>query len=905
MTVRHRLVPIFLAAAGLAALTAGRVSAQRSEFPVFSTSDVLTFRAIGPARQCGRILHIAVPNGRPYTFYLAPSSGGLWKTENNGTTFTSILPRQSNVPIGHIAIAPSNPDIIWVGTGDPASGRIPLRGFGVMKSTDGGKNWADMGLEATRHIGRIAIDPRNPDVVYVAAVGYHFTFNPERGLYKTTDGGKTWKKAFFVSDKVGVADVQLNPANPDIVFLATYDKRRVPWNFDEGGPEGAVYRSSDAGRTWRRLGGGLPSGKIARIGLAIHPRKPSIVYATVDNQNPVPAAKDAPAKPAAGGSGALRERAIGGEVYRSEDGGSTWRKMNSLQDPVGGGKWYGQIYVDPNDDRIIYVPSTSLNRSLDGGKTWGKAGRENIAARVHVDYHALWIDPANSNHLLLGHDGGLAASYDFGKTWDAFDTLPLAQFYAVGVDMERPYNIYGGLQDNGSIKVRSNGPGGRVTGEDFTSVGGGDGQFNVVDPTDSRWLFNASQNGAFQRLDQRTGVGRSIRPVRGKDKPPFRFNWTAPIVLSPHNSRILYVGAQVVLRSLDRGDSWQEISPDLTTFDPVKHKGNIEYGTITSISESPLTPGLLWVGTDDGRVQWTKNGGATWTDVTGNVAAAGGPEKHYVTRVAASSFKEGTAFAVKAGFPYDDYRPYAFRTDDYGATWSPITGDLPEGTVYVLVEDRKNPNLLFVGTERSVCFTLDGGRAWKPLADGIPDRALVHDLLIHPRDNDLVAASHGRGLFVMDIGPLQEMTESVISQDAALFSIEPKVQWTLRRSGLGDVEGDRIFNAPNESAGVCITYYLRSGSEAKARITITTPYGEEVARLEGPSGAGLNRVIWDMRLAAPGQPAGPAPGAPQGRSFGARFVPPGDYVVTLEAGGGTISKRAAILPPPGPDEPLR
>ncbi len=880
-------------------------TAWRSGAQDWAGSDIMksfSFRAIGPARQNGRILHVVVNEKDPYTFYIAPSTGGLWKTVNNGTTFTSVLPNQSMVPIGHAAMAPSDPNILWVGTGDAASGRIPLRGFGVWKSTDAGGTWNHMGLMETRHIGRIAVHPKDPNTVYVAAVGYHFSFNPERGLYKTTDGGATWKNVLFISDKVGVVDVVIDPKDPGTVFAATYDKQRIPWNFDEGGPETAIYRSKDGGKTWKRLAGGLPAGKLARAGLAIFARDPNIIYTVIDNQNPRPAqAAGAPQQPAGGRQGSARPRPIGGEVYRSDDGGETWKKMNSDSDSIGGGKWYGWIYIDPNNDKIIYVPNVSFYRSLDAGKTWGKTGPENIASSFHVDYHAFWIDPRNSNHLILGSDGGLAVSYDFGKTWDVFDHLPLAQYYGIGVDMEEPYNIYGGLQDNGSVKIPSNGRSGAITRDDWRSVGGGDGQMNIVDPEDSRWLYNESQNGALQRIDQKSGTSKSIRPTRTTDKPALRFNWTAPIALSPRNSRIVYFGAQVVFRSLDRGDSWQEISPDLTTNDPEKLKGNIEFCTLTTIAESPVTPGVIWAGADDGKVQVTRNGGAAWNDVTARLAASGGPADYYVTRIFPSYFKEGTAYVTKAGWHRDVYKPYVFKTEDFGDTWTSISGDLPERTIYVVVEDRKNPGLLFVGTEMSVYATLDGGKSWAPFGSNLPPNALAVDLLIHPRENDLVVGTHGRGLFVADISPLQEMKDKFGQEDVYLFDVKSKIQWPSRRGGMSGNQGERLFTAPNEPEGLVINYFLKKPAEGKVLVHIADPYGEELAVLEGKSGAGLNSLVWDMRRAQR-QPA-----SPQGRGGSAggrgmsRPVPPGEYVVTLEIGNRKWTRRTAIRNVPGLD----
>jgi photosystem II stability/assembly factor-like uncharacterized protein len=902
MIIQMKLTRILGIVILLAMTLTASTASEPQDVAVADIMKSFSFRAVGPARQNGRILHVIVNEKDPYTFYLAPSTGGLWKTVNNGTTLTSVLPNQSMVPIGHAAMAPSDPNVLWVGTGDAASGRIPLRGFGVWKSTDAGNTWTHMGLTETRHIGCITIHPKDPNTVYVAAVGYHFSFNAERGLYKTRDGGKTWEQVLFISDKVGVVDVVIDPQNPNTVFAATYDKQRIPWNFDEGGPETAIYRSKDAGKTWKRLAGGLPSGKLARVGLAVYPKNPRIVYAVIDNQNTRPAAAGEVAAPS-GRQGATRGRPIGGEVYRSEDGGDTWVKMNSEKESIGGGKWYGWIYIDPNDDKVIYVPNVSFYRSTDGGKTWGKSGPENIARSFHVDYHAFWIDQRNSNHLILGSDGGLAVSYDSGKTWDVFDHLPLAQYYAIGVDMEEPYNIYGGLQDNGSVKIPSNGSSGEITRDDWRSVGGGDGMVNVVDPEDSRWLYNESQNGTIQRVDQKTGTSRSIRPTRPKEKPALRFNWTAPIALSPHNSRILYMGAQVVFRSLNRGDSWQEISPDLTTNDPEKLKGNIEFCTLTSIAESPITPGIIWAGTDDGKVQVTQNAGTTWTDTTASLDAAGAPPDYFVTRVFPSYHKEGTAYVTKAGWHRDVYKPYVFKTEDFGKSWTSVTGNLPEGTVYVVAEDRKNPSLLFVGTEMGVYATLDGGKDWAPFGSNLPPNALVDDLLIHPRDNDLVVATHGRGLFIADITPLQEMKDKFGQEDVYLFDIESKIQWTVRRSGTTGNQGERQFTVPNEPNGLVINYFLKKPASGKVTVRITDPYGEEMAVLEGKMAAGLNSLVWDMRRTqgqapqAQGQGRG---GGPMGRSM-ARFVAPGDYVVVLEIADKKWSKRATIRRVPGLD----
>jgi photosystem II stability/assembly factor-like uncharacterized protein len=853
------------------------------------------YRALGPARQGARILDIEVPAGQPYTFYVATASSGLWKTKNNGTTFQPIFDNQATIAIGDIAVAPSNPDIIWVGTGTPASGRLTLRGDGVYKSTDAGKIWKYMGLRKTSHIGRIAIHPRDPDIVYVAALGFYFSFNKERGLYKTTDGGASWDNVLYISEKVGVVDVAIDPENPRTVYAATYDKWRLPWHFEESGPESGIYKSTDAGQTWQRLEAELPGGKLGRIGIAVYPQNTNILYAMIENANKRPPTEKEAKQDRARGE-EPQERRIGGEVYRSDDGGASWEKMNSLRDNLGGGKWYGEIRIDPNDDQVVYAMSTRLQRSTDGGKTWGKKGIENIAGGVHVDHHVVWIDPANSKHIILGNDGGLAITYDWGKTWDVYENIPMAQYYSIGLDMEEPYNIYGGTQDTGSLKIPSNSVYGEITREDWVSVGGGDGMYNVPDPNNSRWLYNEYQLGTIQRFDQKMGIGQSIRPKREEDDPSLRFNWTAPIHISPHNSQIIYFGANRLLRSLNRGDDWQEVSPDLTTNDPEKLKGNIEHCTLVSISESPVTPGIFWAGTDDGKVQVTKNGGGAWADRTQNLVEAGAPEDYYVSRVFASNFDEAKAYVVKTGFQRDDFRPFIYKTTDFGETWISVSGNLPDGVVHVIVEDRKNPKLLFVGKEFGVWVTIDGGNNWVPMKNNMPTQD-IHDLLIHPRENDLVVGTYGRGIYVTDISPLQELSEDVLAQDVYLFEIEPKIQWIYKQRG--HIFGHRQFTVPNEPYGIVINYYLREKTENPVRITVTDPYGKEMTTLRGKSSVGLNRVVWNMRRKLTQEEIEKMKSSGQYRRRSGELVKPGEYVVILKAGGRTLQRIATVREMPG------
>ncbi len=848
------------------------------------------YRVLGPAVQGARILDIEVPEGEPYTFYVAYATSGLWRTENNGTTFQSLFDEGGTPAIGDFAIAPSDPEILWIGTGTAASGRLTIKGDGIYKSTDKGETWNHMGLEKTRHIGRIAIHPQIPDIVYVAALGYHFSFNKERGLFKTTDGGATWENVLFISEKIGVVDVAIDPKNPDTVYAASYDKWRLPWHFEESGPETGIYKSTDAGKTWKKLTQGLPAGKLGRIGLAIYPKNPNILYAHIENGNlrlpteeETKRAKERGTEP--------QEQRVGGEVYRSEDGGETWKKMNADKDDLGGGKWYGEIRVDPNDDKVVYAMSTRLQRSTDGGKTWGDEGPENIADRVHVDHHVVWIDPANSDHIILGNDGGLAQSYDFGKTWDVYENIPGAQYYAIGVDMEEPYNIYGGTQDTGSFKLPSNSIYGVITRNDWASVGGGDGMYNQVDPDDSRWLYNDFQLGAIQRFDQKLGVGTSIRPSRGENAPRYRFNWTAPIHISPHNSRIIYLGAEVLLRSLNRGEDWQEVSPDLTTNDPKKLDGNIEFCNITTISESPVTPGIIWVGTDDGKVQITKNSGGIWTDRTVNLAEAGAPADFYVSRVFASHHDEGTAYVVKTGFQRDDFRPFIHKTTDFGKTWISIAGNMPEGVIHVIAEDKKNPELLFVGKEFGVWVTIEGGNNWVRMKNNMPAQD-IFDLLIHPRENDLVVGTYGRGIYVTDISPLQEMTKDVLAKDVHLFEIEPKIQWVYKQRE--DPFGHRHFSAQNEEYGIVINYFLREKNEDNIQVTIEDSMGKELATLKGGSAPGFNRVTWDMRRQLTKEEMDRMGESPRMRRRQGELVAPGEYVVILQVGTKTLQRVAKI-----------
>jgi len=672
---------------------------------------------------------------------------------------------------------------------------------------------------------------------------------------------------------------------------------RRPWLFNRAGPDSGIYKTINAGKTWAKLGGGLPGGRLGRIGLDIYLRNPETLFAIIDNANTrPPTAKEA--EQDRGRGLPPQDREVGGEVYRTDNGGAAWTKTNAAETSVLS-KGGGQLRVDPNDDRKLFVTGVALSNSTDGGRTWNDLGWPPVRlfSKMFGDVRTLWIDPQNSDRIILGSDGGVFISYDGGRTCDHFYNLPLCEFYAIGLDMEDPYNIYGGLQDHEMWKVPSNAASGDVRHFDGVALGGGDGMYTQVDPTDSRWLYTTMQNGGHFRVDQKLGYRVSILPQREKGLPPYRFVWCTPLHLSPHNSRILYTGGQGLLRSLDRGDHWQEISPDLTTNDTAKmvgsNQGGIPWFAITTISESPVTPGVIWVGTSDGKVQVTKNNGAAWTDLTKGVAGAGGPEEYYVSRVFASPSKEGTAYATKSGFRQDDFRPFVFKTEDFGATWTSISANLPARSVNVIFEDKKNPNLLFLGNDGGVFASIDGGKTWARMNNNMPN-VPVHDLLVHPRENDLVVGTYGRGLYVTDVTPLQEINDRVLAEDVYLFEIEPKAQRITWDFGAEDyLFGDRHLKTPNEPNGLVVHYYLKNTLAEKPIVTVTDPFGNELAKLEGSAEAGLNRIIWDMRVPAPkGSEAGARMQRP--RDPLASWVPPGPYLVRLEAGGKKLSQKARI-----------
>lgn len=877
---------LYLAAVGCLIL-AGPPSAHAQERFTADLLDVFQYRNVGPFRAGSWISAIAVPETPPrahlYTFYIGSRTGGLWKTVNNGTTFEPIFDDQDALSIGAVALAPSDPDIVWVGTGEAYNARSSYSGDGVYKSTDAGETWTNMGLRDSHHISRIVIHPEDPEVVYVASMGHLYSANEQRGVFRTEDGGRSWDKVLYIDERIGVIDLVMNRDDPDVLYAATYEKQRLPWHFEVGGPASGIYRTRDGGASWTRLAGGLPTGEIGRIGIDIYRRDPDILYAIVENANTRPPTREEAAEDRERGR-EPQERVIGGEVYRTDDGGATWTKMNPPDVNVGGKAPYSfnWIRIDPNDDQNIFVTTVGIANSTDGGRTWHDLDwpPERLFPNMFGDVRSLWIDPRDSDRIIAGTDGGVNISYDGGKTSDYYDNLPLGEVYAVGVDMEGPYNIYAGLQDHESWKGPSNGWSGDVSLEDWVTVGTGDGMYNVVDPRDSRWLYNTSQFGDHYRVDQELWVRTEIEPTRAEGEPPLRYTWTTPVHISPHDGQTIYTGAQVLLRSPDRGETWHEISPDLTTNDPEKiaGEGHIQYCTITTISESAVTAGVIWVGTDDGKVQVTRNHGETWRDVTPNLVAAGAPESYWVSRVVASNLREGTAYVAKSGYRRDDFRPFLYKTTDFGATWTVVSGNLPDAPINVIVEDRENPDLLFVGTDRGVHVSIDAGRRWVALQNNMP-AVVVRDLVVHAREDDLVAGTYGRGIFITDISPLQELTAEVLARDVHLFDIEP--QGRRIESGWGNYSlyGDRHVVTPNEPNGLTIYYYLKDPAPERVRITVTDRAGTPVRTLEGESGAGINRVLWDLRDAEE------------------EWVAPGEYTVTLVSGPHTRTRTAPVQEP--------
>jgi len=791
------------------------------------------YRELGPTRQGGRVVSFAVSQQDPFVYFVGAGPGGLWKTVNNGNTFESIFDNEETSGIGHVAIAPSDQNIVWVGTGESNLRNSTQYGNGVYKSTDGGKTWSNKGLQKTHHIGKVIIHPENPNVVYIAAQGQYYTDNKERGVYKTTNSGNSWKKVLSIKHgkiHVGVTDLVMDPRDSNVLYATSYQRIRRPWGFSGAGPKSGIYKTVDGGKNWKKLSGGLPSGLLGKIGLAIFPRNPDILYAIIEDANSPEMSYEERWIEIQNGKPSSKPT-VGNIVYRTDDAGLSWRQAS--EGNVGGRpNYYGQIIVDPNDDKVIYVLSEKVDISHDSGKTWKRA------FEYGGDNHVLWINPKDSRHMLLGYDYGFARSYDSGKNWIHFDNISMAQLYAISIDMDFPYNVYGGMQDFGTWKGPSTKKGRfPIRFEDWEHVRGGDGFYSQVDPTNNRWLYCESQFGELARNDQKTGERKPIRYRGNKD---LRFNWSAPILISPHNPKLIYHGANVLLKSSNMGERWEEISPDLTKNDSSKNGGreSRRYCTITTISESHIQSGVIWVGTDDGNIQLTVDGGKNWKLLNGKIP--NNPE-YWVSRIIASHHDAGTAYITFTGRHRTDFKPYIFKTSNYGENWKSIAANLPDEPINVIREDHKNPKLLFVGTDRTIHASIDGGLRWHEMKNNLPTIP-VHDLVIHPRENDLVVGTHGRGFYITDITPLQEINKDLLNQDVHLFKIMPKVQWIMPSQ---KAVADQNFEGENEPYGPVIYYYLKK--EISNTIELSVYDGQNLINvLKGTAKKGMNSIKWGM-----------------------------------------------------------
>ncbi|HKW00547.1 MAG TPA: hypothetical protein VJN96_12020, partial [Vicinamibacterales bacterium] len=851
------------------------------------------FREIGPTSVGGRVDDFAVGRaaGQPDAVYVAAASGGIFKSVNGGVSWTPVFDRMdAMMSIGAIAVAKSKPDVVWAGTGEANTRQSSSWGDGVYKSTDAGKTWTSMGLKDTRSINRIVIDPANPDVVFVAAAGHLWGPNADRGVFKTTDGGATWKKTLFVNDNTGANDIVIEPGNPKVLYASMYQHERKSWGFNGGGPGSGIYKSTDAGNTWRKLSNGLPKGDMGRIGMDIYKgeRKgeAAIVYAIVEASagggGGRGAGRGAGGAGAAGGAEAAQPAAAGeAGLYRSVDGGEHWEHLSPLNTRP---NYYSQIRVDPKDQKRLY--ELGSNRGFyvsdDGGKTFKDIFANSPGqSLIHGEDHALWVDPADPAHLIIGGDGGVSISWDRGLSWDFRNNIPLAQFYEIDVDNKVPFTVCGGLQDNGewclpsSVRDRNG-----IANRDSWNIGGGDGFYVKFDRSDENFAYAESQNGNISRVNLTTLERTSARPGGGRGAAgggdaaaALRFNWDTPIEVSRFNPAVVYVGSQQLHRSVDHGATFTAISPDLTTgIDPgtlpimgapvppgalSRNDGTSPFASLTSIGESPLDAQVIYTGAQDGTVQVTKDGGKTWTNVTSKIP--GLPQYTYCSTVLPSRYAPGRVYATFDGHYSDDYRAYVYVSDDFGQTWRAIASGLPETGVNRIREHPSDPHFLVLAHERGVHFSTDNGRTWIPLSLTTNFPAVPSDdLVIHPRDNSLVVGTHGRGIWILDdVGPLQLLSAETLSSDAALAPIAPAHQIVGHTVQAWYGAGEHF--APNRDFDAGINYYLRAQASGQAQIEISDVYGNHVRTLQGSAARGINHVAWNLRADPPTANLGPQP----------------------------------------------
>jgi photosystem II stability/assembly factor-like uncharacterized protein len=844
-------------------------------------------RNIGSAAMSGRIAAIAgVHEGDRLTLYIGSASGGVWKSTNGGTTFKPVFDKEPVQSIGAVAIDPTNPKVVWVGTGESWMRNSVSVGNGIYKSTDGGETWTNMGLPESEHIAKILIDPKGPDTVYACVPGRLWSDSVERGVYRTTDGGRSWVKVLAgTNGSTGCSMLAMDPEDGKTLYAGMWDFRRKGWTFRSGGdgpdaPSGSgLFKSTDGGADWTRLdeksATGLPRGPWGRVAVAVAPSKPNVVYAFIEAVPPL------------------------NGLYRSDDGGATWTMKDRSQNMIWRPFYFANLIVDPKNENRIVKPDGSLIMSTDGGASFS-----NIGGATHGDHHDVWIDPANTDHMITGDDGGLWYSYDGGDKWWKAENLPVSQFYHVSLDMDRPYKVYGGLQDNSSWIGESAHPGGITNGR-WENMYGGDGFWMFVDPTDPAYLYAEAQGGSIGRVNRKTHETRDIQPLPHYKEGKLRFNWNTPIHVSPTRNGTVYLGAQFLFRSRDFGQTWERISPDLTTNDREKQKQEQSGGvtvdnssaemhtTIYAIAESPRNPLVVWAGTDDGNLQVTRDAGKSWSNVVGNIK--GLPRNAWVSSVEPGHFAAGTIYATFDLHTFGDLKPYAYRSTDFGRTWTALVqaGSPVRGYAHVIKEDLVNPRLLFLGTEFGLWISVDGGQQWSRYKGGNLPAVAVRDLAIHPRDHDLVIATHGRGIWIVDdITPLRALTPETLARGAAFFQAGPVVQ--RLQAGGGWANGDAAFVGPNPPNDAIITYFLQKRHIfGDLQLEVRDSAGKVVTTLPTGKRRGLSRVAWSMTMPPPRIP----PAASAAFGVGPRFLP-GRYTVRLVDGDNAYTAPLVVVKDP-------
>ena len=867
--------------------------------------DAIPLRLIGPSAPSGRVWSVVGVPSQPKTFYACTAQGGVWRTTNNGTTMTPIFDEENAASCGAVGIAPSDPNIIWVGSGEPAARQSTAPGYGVYKSIDGGKTWQHLGLETTEEIAAIAIHPRDPQTVYVGAMGHLWGTNSDRGVFKTTDGGRTWRKVLYIDDMTGCIDVAVDPHDANVLYATTWQRLRSGGaELRESGSGSGIHKSTDGGEHWTRLTNGIPREPLSKITIELARNTPGLVYAYVLSGEP------------RRGVGGGRTSDAGG-VFRSDDGGASWRRVSPK---LSSRTYYTHIAVDPKNDRRLFIMDLELWRSDDGGANWVKHNMKNI----HDDLHALWIDPNDTDHLVLAGDGGVHVSFDFGAHW--YQTvLPLAQFYDIDVDMQDPYWVYGGMQDTASWTGPSRTYDSEgITDHDWIKLRStGDGMAIHPHPRDPNIVYLAQNNGNLSRLDMRTWTRTELQPdpemATKLGLHPFRWDWSPPFIISSTDPNVLYVGANYVFRCEigaptadgEVAHTCAVVSPDLTALQdrpyPAVGERHYSYGALFSLAQSPVDAAVLWAGADDGPIHVSRDGGRTWTRVDGSLPA-GTYKEGFVSKIEPSRTAAGTAYVAYDLHYRDDNKPYLFKTTDFGRSWTAITSDLPAwGSTYVIREDPHNPRVLYVGTESGLFVSIDGGARWVRWKSTLPHTG-VRSLVVHPRDRELVVGTFGRSIWIGDVSAIEQL-EKALGQRTFLFEVKPAVAHNVRYTygtGVEEINGDLFFRAPNPPYGAAISYYLRdtsgNGNGSGVRLTIADAAGKRVRTLSGPGTSGLHQVQWDLETdAAKMEPAPPAFGPGRDRSAVTlserqrrRRVAPGTYTVTLDAGGTPLTRPIVV-----------